>query len=189
MLRPSAIALIFAALQFSLSAANIQTRVGKTVSGSLQQLSEQGVWVNGQTFSWGIIRKADLAPAPAAKAELREVKTKIWRGSSTTFMEVLTRDPSTIDDVNRRLGRTPVAILFEGRLNAPRAGDYQFRLATDEAQQDKQTLPSRLHPILATICAMHAIGPATRNVSGWKRFSSTNAIGCKSARCWVLRKG
>ena len=139
MLRPSAIALIFAALQFSLSAANIQTRDGKTVSGSLQQLSEQGVWVNGQTFSWGIIRKADLAPAPAAKAELREVKTKIWRGSSTTFMEVLTRDPSTIDDVNRRLGRTPVAILFEGRLNAPRAGDYQFRLATDEAQQDKQT--------------------------------------------------
>ena len=139
MLRPSAIALIFAALQFSLSVANIQTRDGKTVSGSLQQLSEQGVWVNGQTFSWGIIRKADLAPAPAAKAELREVKTKIWRGSSTTFMEVLTRDPSTIDDVNRRLGRTPVAILFEGRLNAPRAGDYQFRLATDKAQQDKQT--------------------------------------------------
>ena len=139
MLRPTAIALIFAAVQFSLSAATIQTRDGKTVSGSLQQLSEQGVRVNGQTFSWGIIRKAHLTPAPGAKAELREVKTKIWRGSITKFKEVLTRDPSTIDDVSRqyvtvrRLGNTPGAILFEGRLNVPRAGDYQFRLASDDS--------------------------------------------------------
>ena len=52
LLHRAVIALIFAAVQFSLSAATIQTRDGKTVSGSLQQLSEQGVRVNGQTFSW-----------------------------------------------------------------------------------------------------------------------------------------
>ena len=150
MLHRAVIALIFAAVQFSLSAATIQTRDGKTVSGSLQQLSEQGVRVNGQTFSWGIIRKAHLTPAPGAKAELREVKTKIWRGSFTMFKEVLTRDPSTIDDVSRqyvtvrRLGNTPGAILFEGRLNVPRAGDYQFRLASDDSARlmigDKEVL-------------------------------------------------
>ena len=150
MLHRAVIALIFAAVQFSLSAATIQTRDGKTVSGSLQQLSEQGVRVNGQTFSWGIIRKAHLTPAPGGKAELREVKTKIWRGSFTTFKEVLTRDPSTIDDVSRqyvtvrRLGNTPGAILFEGRLNVPRAGDYQFRLASDDSARlmigDKEVL-------------------------------------------------
>ena len=150
MLHPTAIALIFAAVQFSLSAATIQTRDGKTASGSLQQLSEQGVRINGQTFSWGIIRKAYLAPAPDAKAELRKVKTKIWRGSFTTFKEVLTRDPSTIDGVTcqyvtvRRLGNTPGAILFEGRLNVPLAGDYQFRLASDDSARlmigDKEVL-------------------------------------------------
>ena len=80
-----------------------------------------------------------MTPAPGAKAELREVKAKIWRGSFTMFKEVLTRDPSTIDDVSRQyvtvrqLGNTPGAILFEGWLNVPRAGDYQFRLASDDS--------------------------------------------------------
>ena len=139
MLRPAVIALIFAAVQYSLSAATIQTRNGKTVSGSLQQLSQQGVRVNGQTFPWGTVRKAHLAPAPGVRAELRGVKTKIWRGSFTAFKEAITRDPSTVDDVSRqyvtvrRLGNTPGAILFEGQLNVPRAGNYQFRLASDDS--------------------------------------------------------
>ena len=139
MLHRAVIALILATVQASLSAATIQTRDGKTVSGLLQQLSVKGVRVNGQTISWSTVRKAHLAPAPGAKAELRGVKAKIWRGSFTAFKEALTRDPSTVDDVSRQhvtvrqLGNTPGAILFEGWLNVPRAGDYQFRLASDDS--------------------------------------------------------
>ena len=44
----------------------------------------------------------------------------------------------------RRLGNTPGAILFEGRLNVPRAGDYQFRLGDDTVRAlmigDKEVL-------------------------------------------------
>lgn len=138
MFRLFAIALLVAADLASLSAATLLTRDGQTVSGNLQQISETGVRLNGKAFAWDKIRKVHLAPVIGAKAQLQDVTAKIWRGSFSSFQEATARDPSSMDDVQRpyvtvrRLGNTPGAILFEGRLIIPREGKYQFRMATDD---------------------------------------------------------
>ena len=136
---PAVIAILVTAGQAALSAATVETRDGKSQSGSLQQISAKGVQVNGRTISWEQIRWTRLAPAPGAKAELRRVNARIWRGTFTSFKEAASRDPSTLDNARRqyvtvrRLGNTPGAILFEGVLNVPKAGEYHFRMATDDS--------------------------------------------------------
>ena len=131
--------LAFVSLGFlTLSAATIQTRNGHYQSGRLEKIDKSGLRLSGKNYSWDIIRRAHLMDSLSVPTGLRSVTSKIYRGSYQKFPDVKITKPSTSDLLPRtyvtirRLGNAPGAILFEGNLEVPRSGEYQFQLASDD---------------------------------------------------------
>ena len=121
-----------------LSAATIQTRDGRSQSGRLEKIDKSGLRLSGKYFSWDKIRRAHLLESWSVPTGLRGVTSKIYRGSYQKFSDVKIIKPSTSDLLPRtyvtirRLGNAPGAILFDGKLDVPRSGEYQFQLASDD---------------------------------------------------------
>ncbi len=121
-----------------LHAAELQTRAGRLFSGNLEKINSDGVRLAGKNFRWPDILRVRLKPIPRAAMGLSDVSTRIWKGTHLTFPDRNTLDLSLVDTVRRdyltvhRLGNNPGAILFEGKLNVPRAGKYHFRLGSDD---------------------------------------------------------
>ena len=134
----AAIAYWITAFFFLSPAATLQTRDGKSQSGQLNGISANGAKISGKTFKWEDIRRLCISPDPSLPTGLSDITTLIWKGEHKEFPDVTATDPNSIDNVRRhyltirRLGNTPGAILFQGKLNVPRAGTYHFRLGSDD---------------------------------------------------------
>ena len=138
MFRIAVIAYWIAADIFLFYAATVQTRDGQLQSGNLDRIDSKGVRVGGKEFKWNHLSRVHINPRPLIRPGLSEVKTRIWRGSHSNFPDETALDPSAVDNIRRhyltvrRLGNTPGAILYEGKLNVPRSGKYHFRLGSDD---------------------------------------------------------
>ncbi len=121
-----------------LHSAELQTRAGRLFTGNLQKITSDGVRLAGKKFRWADILRVRLKPAPREAIGLSEVSARIWKGKHLTFPDKRVPNPSSVDTVRRhyltvhRLGNNPGAILFEGKLNVLRAGNYHFRLGSDD---------------------------------------------------------
>ena len=121
-----------------LHSAELQTRAGRLFSGNLEKINSDGVRLAGKNFRWPDILRVRLKPAPRGAVGLSGVSTRIWRGKHLTFPDKRVPNPSLVDTVGRHyldvrsVDNKPGAILFEGKLNVPRAGKYHFRLGSDD---------------------------------------------------------
>jgi hypothetical protein len=138
MFRIAVIAYWITANIFLSYAATVHTRDGQLQSGNLGRIDSKGVQIAGKTYKWKDLIRVRLNPGPSVRSGLSEVRTRIWRGNYSNFPDETALNPSSIDNVRRhyltvrRLGNTPGAILFEGKLNVPRAGNYHFRIGSDD---------------------------------------------------------
>ena len=138
MLKFAVIAYWFSAGLFLLTAATVHTRAGHLISGNLEKIGTDGVRTAGKNLKWENIARVWINPAPAGRVGLSDVLTRIWRGNHKIFPDETSLDPSSVDTVRRhyltvrRLGNTPGAILFEGKLNTTHSGTYHFRLGSDD---------------------------------------------------------
>ena len=138
MFRIAVIACWVTANLFLSYSATVQTRDGRLQSGNLDRIDSKGVQVAGKAFKWNNLSSVRLNPRSSIRPGLSEVRTRIWRGNHSDFPDETALDPSSIDNIRRhyltvrRLGNTPGAILFEGKLNIPRSGNYHFRLGSDD---------------------------------------------------------
>lgn len=101
MQRFAVIAYWITAFFFLSTAATVQTRNGKSQSGSLNGISSSGVKISGKTFKWEDIRRLRISPNPSLPTGLSDVLTRIWRGNHKTFPDEALLDPSSIDTVRR----------------------------------------------------------------------------------------
>lgn len=138
MCRIAFIAYCITANLFLSYSAMVQTRDGRLQSGNLDRIDSKGVQVAGKAFKWKDLRSVNLNPRSSIRPGLSEIRTRIWRGNHSNFPDETALDPSSIDNIRRhyltvrRLGNTSGAILFEGKLNISRSGDYHFRLGADD---------------------------------------------------------
>jgi hypothetical protein len=123
---------------FTLFAATIQKRDGQFQSGQLEKIDNTGLRLAGKNYTWNNIRGAYLGESFSIPVGLQGVRAKIYRGSYPKFPDVGVIKPSSTDEVPRnyvtvsRLGNVSGAILFEGKLDVPRSGAYQFHMASDD---------------------------------------------------------
>ena len=138
MLKFVVIAYWFSAGLFLLTAATVHTRAGHLITGNLEKIGTDGGRTAGKNLKWENIARVWSNPAPAGRVGLSDVLTRIWRGNHKIFPDETALDPSSVDTVRRhyltvrRLGNTPGAILFEGKLNTTHSGTYHFRLGSDD---------------------------------------------------------
>ncbi len=138
MCRPIFILVLSLANFSTLFAATIQRRDGQFESGPLEKIDNTGLRLAGKFSPWNNIRNAYLGEFFSIPAGLQNVTAKTYRGSYPEFPDVRVVKPSSADEVlgnyvtTRRLGNVSGAILFEGKLNVPRSGTYQFHMASDD---------------------------------------------------------
>jgi len=122
------------------AAAAVEIRGGGLHSGPLERLDARGVRVGGRDFAWAQIaefRRRNSGEKPG----LHNVLAHVYRGKFSEVPDPAKVKPSYVDPIPReyvnqwRLGNSEGVVVFTGQLNVPRAGRYQFDLATDDGGQ------------------------------------------------------